>query len=599
MRKITTVLGIATILAALGAAVSWADVTTFDNGTEGWSVSGRDDIVLTGGNPGANMDVILIDVFGADIRNTTNPAFQGDYTALGPFTLTVDIRTDSITFGTQQVSRELIVELRDNTPSSAGFPYVSVWASLGELRANPGQNSWQTYSINVMDPTATELPPGWGGIGDEDPVTFEPILPADRTFADVLASVDELHFTTFVPGFAFGFTNFEMAVDNVGFTSIDSPADSVTFVETYEDGMNHGMWSWGTGNEQIVTTGGNPGAHLQDLTLSTFTPGAATAPGYFSQFVGNFRGRGVSSVGIDLRIFDVSFPVDPSSRPLTLILHNDNGTPQNFEDDWGAWFIGNDPIPTPGGGLPGLAPGWNSYEFDVPSGELEMPDGWTFFDCTDQTTDCVFTDAPNQPTGPNDWLDLMANVDMTEFFYGVPGTIGILNGWDVGLDNPRITSLQLAGDLDGDGEVGTSDIRLLPAAFGPCSGACPEDLNGDGVVDNVDMRLLISLIVPRLNVRFRSDRETLTWNELSRASFYEVRRGQITDLSDLDGDGLSDDGYGSCIGTHVPTGRFVDTEVPAPGTGFYYLVGFETATGSRDVGYTSAGGVRADSGGCP
>jgi hypothetical protein len=277
--------------------------------------------------------------------------------------------------------------------------------------------------------------------------------------------------------------------------SVGPVAAQVTFVETYEDGTNHGRWSWGTGNEVIVTTDGNPGSHLQDLTLFTFTPGASTAPGDFSQFVGNFRGRGVSSVGIDLRIFDVNFPVNPSSRPLTLILHNDNGTPGNFEDDWGAWFIGDDPIPTPGGGVPSRGPGWNTYEFDVPSQEPETPEGWVFWDCTDQTMDCVITPAPSQPTGPNDWVGLMANVDMTEFHYGVPGTIGILNGWDVGLDNPRITAQQLAGDLDGNGQVDVFDIRLLPPMFGPCSGSCPEDLDGNGVVEPDDLRLLLALVI--------------------------------------------------------------------------------------------------------
>lgn len=206
---------VCTLLCVCTATVAVAEITTFDNGTEGWSVSGRDDISLVGGNPGANMDVELLDVFGADIRNETNPVFQGDFTDSGPLTFTVDVKVDSIQFFGQEVEREFIVELRDNTPSSAGLPYVSVWASLGTLSSmNTG---WQTYSIELLDPNSPTLPAGWGGTGDEDPVTFEPILPADRTFASVLASVDELHFTTFVPGFFFGFTYFDIAVDNVGF----------------------------------------------------------------------------------------------------------------------------------------------------------------------------------------------------------------------------------------------------------------------------------------------------------------------------------------------------------------------------------------------
>ena len=207
-------------------------ITTFDNGTEDWSVSGRDDISVTGGNPGANMDVFLFDVFGADIRNTDNAAFHGDYTQRGAQRLTCDILIDSIDFFGTPVSRELVVELRTNQTSSTGAPYVSVWYSLGILTAdNPG---WHTYSVDIMDPNATELPDGWGGTGAEDPNTFEPLLDPAFTFADVLSQVDSIHFTTFVPGFFFGFTNFDMSVDNVGI--IDLP-DITCPVDWNGDGL--------------------------------------------------------------------------------------------------------------------------------------------------------------------------------------------------------------------------------------------------------------------------------------------------------------------------------------------------------------------------
>lgn len=204
-----------TLIAAALVPAALSAVTTFDAGTEGWSVSGRTDISPTGGNPGATMDVDVLDVFGADIRNTTNLAFLGDYTMIGALRLTVDVRVDSINFFGTEVSRDLVVELRDENPPGSSYPYVSVWYTLGTLTSsNPG---WHTYAIDVADPASTTLPPGWGGTGDEDPVTFEPRLPPGRTFDSVLRSVDSLHFTTFVPGFFYGFTNFEIAVDNVGF----------------------------------------------------------------------------------------------------------------------------------------------------------------------------------------------------------------------------------------------------------------------------------------------------------------------------------------------------------------------------------------------
>lgn len=212
-------------LAALLAAASAASaaVTTFESGTEGWSVSGRDNISATGGNPGANMDVELIDVFGADTRNNTNSAFLGDYTQLGAaLDLSVDIKVTSIDFFGQQVSRDLVVELVDYNPPGSTYPYVSVYKHLGTLTAS--QPGWRNFAAQIPNTSSATLPAGWGGTGDEDPVTFEPRLPLDRTFDSVLRSVDEIRFTTFVPGFFFGFTNFVMAVDNPTVSAVPEPS---------------------------------------------------------------------------------------------------------------------------------------------------------------------------------------------------------------------------------------------------------------------------------------------------------------------------------------------------------------------------------------
>jgi len=209
---------IASVLVAAGSA--GAAVTTFDEGLEGWSISGRETIDPMGGNPGANLHGELVDVFGADIRNETNEEWLGDLTRYGQFEVSVDIQVNSITFFNGEVPRDLVVEFRDNTNNS-GLPYTSVWLNLGVLSAD--NDGWNTYSATIVDPFAEDLPAGWGGYGDEDPDTFEPILPADRTFTSVLQSVDSVHFTTFVPGFFFGFTNFDIQVDNISIRSVPAP----------------------------------------------------------------------------------------------------------------------------------------------------------------------------------------------------------------------------------------------------------------------------------------------------------------------------------------------------------------------------------------
>lgn len=207
------------LMAAVTAA--GAQVTTFDSGTEGWSVSGRDDISLSGGNPGANMDVQLFDVFGADTRNSS-AAFTGDFRNRGLLSFTIDVQVDNIDFFGTPVSRDLVVELRNyDTPGTGEFS--SIWAHLGTL--SPSQD-WTRYSMD-LDTWAADLPGGWNGAGGEDPNTFEPILPPGVGLQDVLSGIDEIAFTTFVPGFFFGFTNFDMSVDNVG---IVVPAPGIALV---------------------------------------------------------------------------------------------------------------------------------------------------------------------------------------------------------------------------------------------------------------------------------------------------------------------------------------------------------------------------------
>ncbi|MHC4709527.1 MAG: DNRLRE domain-containing protein [Planctomycetota bacterium] len=49
------------------------------------------------------------------------------------------------------------------------------------------------------------------------------------------------------------------------------------------------------------------------------------------------------------------------------------------------------------------------------------------------------------------------------------------------------------GDFDGDGAVGVTDLLALIGHFGPCPGsACPWDVDGDGVVEKSDLRQVLA-----------------------------------------------------------------------------------------------------------
>ena len=208
----------------LSLGTTQAATTTFDNGYEDWNFGGYTEIALTGGNPGANALFTAVDAFGADVYNNTNSAFVGNYTTLGgPVILSIDVNVSSITVQGTEVPRNLVVDLRDmSTPTSNGFPYTSVYYVLGTISAaDPG---WHHFSVTIADPNSTTLPAGWGGFGAEDQYG-DPLLPADRTFASVLQHVDDLHFTTFQPGYFYGFTNFDMAYDNLSMTaSVPEPS---------------------------------------------------------------------------------------------------------------------------------------------------------------------------------------------------------------------------------------------------------------------------------------------------------------------------------------------------------------------------------------
>lgn len=215
---------------ALFSPTALATSTSFDFGNEGWGVFFANDGVLgdflepAGGNPGAHLRWRMVDTFGCNFHNDSNPAYLGDYTQFsGGVKIGVDVKVDQITFFGTPVPRNLIVELVDFNDPSDPYPWTSVWYNLGAISSDQ-TSDWTHFEITISDPNAAALPAGWGGTGAEDPVTFEPILPAGRTFASVLANVEEIRFTTFQPGFFYGFTDFELRFDNPGVIAIPEPA---------------------------------------------------------------------------------------------------------------------------------------------------------------------------------------------------------------------------------------------------------------------------------------------------------------------------------------------------------------------------------------
>ena len=207
-------------------------------------------------------------------------------------------------------------------------------------------------------------------------------------------------------------------------------AGQLTYTETFESGTNVSGWTWGTGSEDILENDGNPGRYLRENYLVTFTPRASTGFGIQSAFTGDYKSRNVSSVGIDMAIPYVSGTV--TGRTVTVILLNDNGTPDNLEDDWGAFKVTDLPIPPTGiAGVvePSEILQWRSYDIGVASQSQTLPEGWSWI-------------SRNYLRRNGSWARLMRDVDHVGFIMGDPAALYPLLAWDVALDNPRITTVE-------------------------------------------------------------------------------------------------------------------------------------------------------------
>lgn len=191
-------------------------------------------------------------------------------------------------------------------------------------------------------------------------------------------------------------------------------AQPTTYVETFDDGLNHTGWTWDrTTLGSVQTTGGNPGGYFQSALMAV--------PALFSAdplFTGDFRARRVGSIGADLA--GIEFAAPPSFISIALAHHN--GTPDNPFDDTFAFFVTDIAAPT----NPDF--GWVSFDVAIPFDALSTPDGWQLGGVLPQLPPTV------------DWNTLITNVDEVIISWSDPSQQTLLFDVVRGVDNIRITS---------------------------------------------------------------------------------------------------------------------------------------------------------------
>jgi hypothetical protein len=198
------------------------------------------------------------------------------------------------------------------------------------------------------------------------------------------------------------------------------PASAQSYTETFTGGVNQGGWTWGNPADSIQPTGGNPGAYLRNDNLDTFAPQPRTTAGAGSPFGGDYRARGVQSVGIDLITHATQFNF---SREVTLMLGDGSGCFVYFISPY---FV------------PQVGAGWASYDIPVPSASTTLPAGWQ-------------VDASCAGTPDQIWNAIIQNVVEVRWFYGDPTFFFIFDIWQVGLDNARIGAELGTAACAGDG----------------------------------------------------------------------------------------------------------------------------------------------------
>ena len=215
----------------------------------------------------------------------------------------------------------------------------------------------------------------------------------------------------------------------LGAAMLDAASDRATdtFIETYDDGTDVGLWHCSTGVARIPeTSGGNPGAYIQQGGFSTsiptwasistrFQPGVPDLYKIDSIYTGDFTTLGVTSLAVDLNIIQVATWATDRAVTLELLQMDDTGFTVTYDATYTLPDLPEPPV------------GWQTYLFPVDANSSTIPPGW------------VFTRGDGTPGTDAEWSPFLHRVDLTSIGFYKPGfAYPSLGTWILGIDNVEI-----------------------------------------------------------------------------------------------------------------------------------------------------------------
>jgi hypothetical protein len=200
-----------------------------------------------------------------------------------------------------------------------------------------------------------------------------------------------------------------------------------SFVETYDDGTDVGLWHCSVGVARIIEiSGGNPGAYLQQGGFSTsiptwasistrFQPGVPDPYKIDTIYTGDWTSLGVTSIIVDLNVIHVATWATDRAVTLELLQMDETGFNVNYDATYTLPDLPNPPV------------GWQTYSFPVDANSPTIPEGW------------VFTRGDGTPGTDAEWSPFLHRIDLTSIGFYKPGfAYPSLGTWILGIDNIEI-----------------------------------------------------------------------------------------------------------------------------------------------------------------